>query len=191
VIRRAGEKALAAGMRTKQCLDVLRETRARLGPEVPLIPMTYASILEAYGWERFAADARAAGGTSLIVADLPAGDRPELKRVQLVAPTSSPERLERAARETDGWLYLVTVTGTTGPREGVSPALAGLVERARTAAPTTPLYAGFGISTPEQARAASDLADGIVVGTRAVEVAEEGPAALRDYVTSLRVALDG
>jgi tryptophan synthase alpha chain len=178
-------------MRTKQCLDVLRETRARLGHDVPLIPMTYASILEAYGWERFAADARAAGGTSLIVADLPAGDRPELKRVQLVAPTSSPERLERAARETDGWLYLVTVTGTTGPREGVSPALAGLVERARTAAPTTPLYAGFGISTPEQARAASHLADGIVVGTRAVEVAEEGPAALRDYVTSLRVALDG
>jgi tryptophan synthase alpha chain len=190
VVRRAGERALAAGMRTKQCLEVLRETRGRLGDAVPLIPMTYASILEAYGWERFAADARDAGATSVIVADLPAGERAELKRVQLVAPTSTDERIGKAARETDGWLYLVTVTGTTGARDGVSPALAGLVERARAAAPDVPLYAGFGISTPQQARAAADLADGVVVGTRAVEVAEQGPAALRDYVRSLRDALD-
>src|SRR5262245_56317836 len=63
VIRRAGERALAQGMRTAACLDVLRETRARI--DVPLIPMTYASILEAYGWERFAADARDAGATSV------------------------------------------------------------------------------------------------------------------------------
>jgi tryptophan synthase alpha chain len=189
VIRRAGERALAAGMRTAACLDVLRETRARLGRDVPLIPMTYASLLEAYGWERFAADAHAAGATSLIVADLPAGDRPELKRVQLVAPTSTDARLRVAAEQTDGWLYLVTVTGTTGARDGVSPALAGLVERARAVA-DVPLYAGFGISTPEHARAAAELADGIVVGSRAVEVAEHGPAALRDYVASLREALD-
>ena len=69
------------------------------------------------------------------------------------------------------------------------PALAGLVERAR-AHTGLPLYAGFGISTPEHARAAAELADGIVVGSRAVEVAEEGPAALRDYVASLRAAID-
>jgi tryptophan synthase alpha chain len=190
VIRRAGERALAAGMRTQRCLEVLRETRERLGPDVPLIPMTYASLLEAYGWARFADDARAVGATSVIVADLPAGERPELKRVQLVAPTSTDERIGRAARETEGWLYLVTVTGITGARDDVSPALAGLVERTRAAAPYVPLYAGFGISTPKQARAAADLADGIVVGTRAVEVADEGPAALRDYVRSLRDALD-
>src|SRR4051794_27080335 len=73
VVRRAGERALAQGMRTAACLDVLRESRARI--DVPLIPMTYASILEAYGWERFAADARDAGATSLIVADLPAVPR--------------------------------------------------------------------------------------------------------------------
>src|SRR6478672_10137692 len=129
VIRRAGEKALAAGMRTAACLDVLRETRARV--DVPLIPMTYASILEAYGWNRFAADARDAGATSIIVADLPAGERPELHRVQLVAPTSTDERLRVAAAQTDGWLYLVTLTGTTGARSELSPALARLVERAR------------------------------------------------------------
>ena len=87
--------------------------------------MTYSSLLEAYGWERFAADAQSAGATSLIIADLPAEEKPELRRVQLVAPTSTDERLRLAADRTDGWLYLVTVTGTTGARDGLSNALAG------------------------------------------------------------------
>ncbi len=188
VIRRAAERALAEGMRTGACLEVLAETRARL-PETPLVPMTYASLLEAYGWERFAADARAAGAASLIVADLPAGERPELRRVQLVAPTSTDERVRLAAEQTDGWLYLVTLAGTTGARETLSLALAGLVERARRAT-RLPLYAGFGISTPEQARAAAELADGIVVGTAALVAAEGGPQKLARYVASLRSALD-
>ncbi len=187
VIRKAAERALAAGMRTAACLECLAAVRERV--EVPLVPMTYASLLEAYGYERFAADAEAAGAASLIVADLPAGDRPELRRVQLVAPTSTDDRLRLAAEHTDGWLYLVTLTGTTGARDSLSPDLAGLVSRAR-AVTDLPLYAGFGIATPEHARAASELADGIVVGSRAVEVAEEGPRALRDYVTTLRTAID-
>ena len=95
VIRRAAERALARGMRTRACLDVLERARGLL-PDTPLIPMTYASLLEAYGWEHFEADARAAGATSLIVADLPAGERPELRRVQLVAPTSTDDRLRVA-----------------------------------------------------------------------------------------------
>jgi tryptophan synthase alpha chain len=187
VIRRAAERALAQGMRTGACLECLAATRERV--ECQLVPMTYSSLLEAYGWERFAADAEAAGATSLIVADLPAGERPGLRRVQLVAPSSTEERLRLAAVETDGWLYLVTVTGITGARSDLSPALAGLVERARSAT-DLPLYAGFGISTPEHARAAAELVDGIVVGSRAVEVAEEGPAALSRYVATLRSALD-
>jgi tryptophan synthase alpha chain len=187
VIRRAGERALAAGMRTKQCLEVLAEMRARVS--VPLIPMTYSSIFDAYGWDRLEADARAAGATSFIVADLPADVRPELKRVQLVAPTSTDERLQLAATSTDGWLYLVTVTGTTGARTELAPSLAPLAERARTVT-DTPLYAGFGISTPEHARAAAELVDGIVVGSRAVEAAEAGPAELARFVSSLRGALD-
>src|SRR5437867_10267574 len=128
VIRRAAERALARGMRTRACLDCLARVRERV--DVPLVAMTYASLLEAYGWERFAADAAAAGATSLIVADLPAGERPELRRVQLVAPTSTDERLRVAAAETDGWLYLVTVTGTTAARAGASPALASPAGRA-------------------------------------------------------------
>ena len=187
VIRRAAERALAAGMRTKACLECLAETRARVS--VPLIPMTYSSLLEAYGWHRFANDAGAAGATSLIVADLPAGEREDLRRVQLVAPTSTDERIALAGEQTDGWLYLVTLTGTTGTRAELSPALAGLVERARSAT-DKPLYAGFGISTPQHAAAAAALTDGVVVGSRALEVAEEGPAALQAYVGSLRDALD-
>jgi tryptophan synthase alpha chain len=188
VIRRAGERALERGMRTRACLDVLARTRELVDGN-PLVPMTYSSILEAYGWERFATDLAAAGGTSMIVADLPAGEKPEVRRVQLVAPTSTDERIEYAGGQTDGWLYLVTLTGTTGARGDLSPALAGLVERARRLV-DVPLYAGFGISTPDHARAAAQLADGIVVGSRAVEVAEGGPAALRDYVATLRRALD-
>ncbi len=191
VIRRAAERALAQGMRTQACLECLGRARERLGPAVPLIPMTYASLLEAYGYERFTADLRAAGASSLIVADLPAGEHRELPRVQLVAPTSTDERIALAADTTDGWLYLVTLTGTTGTRDALSPALGGLVERARRLATAIPLYAGFGISTPEQAGAAAGLADGIVVGSRAVEVAEKGPGALREYVASLREVLDG
>jgi tryptophan synthase alpha chain len=190
VIRLAGERALARGMRTRECLECLAEVRRRVGPGTPLIPMTYASILEAYGYGRFWEDARAAGATSLIVADLPLEAHPELPRVQLVAPTTPEERIRLAAERTDGWLYLVSLTGTTGAREAVSAQLAGLVQRAR-AATNVPLLAGFGIATPEQATEAAALADGIVVGSRALQVAEEGgPDALREYVSSLRAALD-
>ncbi len=187
VIRRAGERALAAGMRTARCLEMLAETRTLV--DVPLIPMTYSSIFDAYGWERLENDARAAGATSLIVADLPSDVRPELRRVHLVAPTSTDERLRLAATSTDGWLYLVTVTGTTGARADLAPTLAPLAERAR-AVTGVPLYAGFGISTAEHARAAGALVDGVVVGSRAVEAAESGPAELAGLVEALRGGLD-
>ena len=189
VIQRASERALGRGMRTARCLACLAETRALLN-DTPIVPMTYAALLEAYGWERFAADAHSSGASSLIVSDVPAGQRPELRRVHLVAPTSTDERLRLAASTTDGWLYLVTLTGTTGARAELSSALEELVERTRRVADGVPLYAGFGISTPDQAAGAAALADGVVVGSRAVQVAEDGPQALAAYVASLRAALD-
>jgi tryptophan synthase alpha chain len=188
VIRRASERALARGMRTRACLDVLAETRELL-PATPLVPMTYAAILEAYGYERFEADARERGASSFILVDLPVEQQPALRRIQLVAPTSTEQRIRAAAEATDGWLYLVSVTGTTGTRAELSPALPPLVERVR-ALTDVPVYAGFGISSPEVARAAGELADGVVVGSRAVQVAEDGPDALRSLVASLRTALD-
>jgi tryptophan synthase alpha chain len=185
-IRLASERALARGMRTKECLECITAVRDRV--DVPLVTMTYAAILEAYGYERFVADSRAAGATSAIVVDLPVEEHPDVPRIQLVAPTSTDERIATCAASTDGWLYLVSLTGTTGARDDVSPALAGLVERTR-ALTDKPLYAGFGISTPAHAAAVAGLADGVVVGSRAVQVAEDGPAALRDYVRSLRAAI--
>lgn len=187
VIRRAASRALAGGMDTAACLACLAEVRARVA--VALVPMTYASILEAYGYERFVHDARAAGAKGLIVADLPVDAVPELRRIQLVAPTTPTERIRLAAERTDGWLYLVAVTGTTGPRDEVSPRLADLARRARHVT-DVPLVAGFGISTPEQAARAAELVDGVVVGSRAIEVAEDsGPEGLRRFVASLRRAL--
>jgi tryptophan synthase alpha chain len=186
-IQRASERALARGMRTAECLECIAQTRDRV--EVPLVPMTYAAILEAFGYSRFVAETREAGATSAIIVDLPVEEHPEVPRIQLVAPTSTDERIALCAGSTDGWLYLVSVTGTTGAREEVSPALAGLVERTR-ALTGVPLYSGFGISTPAHAAAVAALADGVIVGSRAVQVAEEGPAALRDYVRSLRDAID-
>ena len=187
VVRRAGERALAAGMRTVRCLECLAETRALV--DVPLVPMTYSSLLDAYGYERFEREATEAGATSLIVADLPADVRPELRRVHLVAPTSTDERLRLAAASTDGWLYLITVTGTTGARDELAPTLGPLAARAR-AVTNAPLYAGFGIATPEHARDAAELVDGVVVGSRAVQAAEGGADELHAFVRSLREALD-
>jgi tryptophan synthase alpha chain len=189
VIRLAGERALAKGMRTRRCLECLAEVRARV--DVPLIPMTYASLLEAYGYERFWNDSKAAGATSLIVADLPVDDpsAASIPRVHLVAPTTPAERIRFAAERTDGWLYLVSVTGTTGARAGPSSQLPDLVARARSVT-DVPLLAGFGISTPEAAAEAGALADGVVVGSRAVELAEKGPKPLAAFVASLRAALD-
>ena len=189
VIQRASERALGRGMRTARCFACLEETRGRVG-EAPIVPMTYAALLEAYGWERFATEAVARGATSLIVSDVPAWVRPDLRRIHLVAPTSTDERLRLAAETTDGWLYLVTLTGTTGAREALSSSLGALAGRARAIADGIPLYAGFGISTPEHAAAAAALVDGVIVGSRAVQVAEEGPAALGAYVATLRSALD-
>ena len=187
VIRRAGERALAQGMRTAACLDCLAATRRRLG--VPLIPMTYASLLEAYGYERFAAAAIDAGATSLIVADLPVDAEP----AHSPCPAGRPDldrRADRARSRTDGRLALPGHRHRHDRRpNGGLPALRGLVERARSLT-DLPLYAGFGISTPADAAAAAEVADGIVVGSRAVEVATDGPAALRDYVSTLREAVD-
>ncbi|CAB4699203.1 MAG: tryptophan synthase subunit alpha [Actinobacteria bacterium] len=186
-IRLASERALSRGMRTAECLQVIADVRSRV--DVPLVPMTYAAILEAWGYDRFVADAQAAGATSSIIVDLPVEEHQEVKRIQLVAPTSTDARIEICSANTDGWLYLVSLTGTTGARSEVSPALAGLVDRVR-AKTEKPLYAGFGISTPEHAATVARLADGVVVGSRAVQVAEDGPDALRDYVRSLRTAID-
>ena len=186
-IQRASERALSRGMRTAECLECIAETRARV--DVPLVPMTYAAILEAYGYERFVTDSREAGATSAIIVDLPVEEHHDVPRIQLVAPTSTDERIELCAANTDGWLYLVSLTGTTGARAEVSPALAGLVERTR-ALTDVPLYAGFGISTrpmPPRSPRSPTASSSARAPSRSPR---KGPAALRDYVRTLREAID-
>ena len=152
--------------------------------------MTYSSLLEAYGCERFAADARAAGATSMIVVDLPVEEQPEVRRVQLVAPTSTDERIALAARA-DRRLALPRHAHRHDRRaRASSPPRSPASSSARAPSPTcrsTPASASRRRSTRAPRR---ELADGVVVGSRAVQVAEEGPAALRDYVASVRAAID-
>ena len=158
-------------MRTDACLECLAETRRRVG--VPLIPMTYASLFETRGWERLAGEMRDAGATSMIVVDLPAGDRPELRRVQLVAPP----RPTSGSRSPPSTRTAGCTSSPSPARRARARALAASSRRscgAARAVTDVPLYAGFGISTPEDARAAAELADGVVVGTAAVAAAEEG-----------------
>ena len=126
--------------------------------------MTYAAILEAYGYERFVADSREAGATSAIIVDLPVEEHHDVPRIQLVAPTSTDERIELCAANTDGWMYLVSLTGTTGARTEVSPALAGLVERTRALTESRSMPVSASPPRPMRPRSPA-LADGVVVGS--------------------------
>lgn len=195
-VQRAGQRALANGMTTPRALGLIAEVRARVA--VPLVPMTYASPVMAYGERRFCADAAAAGATGLIVPDVPADEADELAAacaehgldmVPLLAPTSADDRIALACGRAGGFVYLVSVAGTTGAREQASDRVAGLIERVRPRTPL-PLLVGFGISTPDHARAMLEAgADGVVIGSRAIEVAEEGGAdALEAFVAGIAEA---
>jgi tryptophan synthase alpha chain len=196
-IQRAAQAALAAGMTPPRSLEVLAATRARLGDAVPLIPMTYAAIVERYGVARFCADASAAGATGLIVADVPPDDGDELQAasaangidlVQLVSLTSGERRLELACRTSRGFIYVVSAIGTTGAREELDvERLRGLLARVRAHAGALPLLCGFGVSRASQVR---DLraagADGVAVGSAAIAALESGGVAgLGELVGSL------
>ena len=155
-----------------------------------LVPMTYAAILEAYGYERFVTDSREAGATSAIVVDLPVEEHHDVPRIQLVAPTSTDERIALCAANTDGWLYLVSLTGTTGARAEVSPALAGLVERTR-APHGRPALRRLRHLDPEPMPPLSPSSRTASSSARAPSRSpRKGPDALRDYVGTLRAAID-
>jgi tryptophan synthase alpha chain len=196
-VQRAAQRSLAGGMTVRRAIEVVRAVRRQVA--VPLIPMTYAGPVLAYGEGRFCADAAAAGADGLIVPDVPvdeadillAGCREHgLDLIPLLAPTSPDERIELACRTAGGFVYLVSVAGTTGARSTLGPQVAELVPRVRRHT-KLPLLVGFGISTPEHAAAALAAgADGVIVGSRAIETTEAGGAdALRGFVASLAAAM--
>ena len=180
VIHAAGTAALKAGATLDRVLEVAGEL-ARDG--APVVLMCYSNMIMARGLERFADRLAAAGASGLIVPDLPleeAGDALRvcdergLALVPLAAPTTPDERLERIGGRARGFLYAVSLVGTTGERTAVAEALPAFVDRvgART---DVPIAVGFGIGTPAQATAAADAgADGVIIGSRLVRAAREG-----------------
>jgi tryptophan synthase alpha chain len=197
VIQAAGTRALAAGATVAAVIALAGALAERL----PVVLMCYANLVMARGVERFAADLAAAGASGLIVPDLPfeeaadtraACDAEGLALVPLVAPTTPEERLGAIGARARGFLYTVSVTGTTGERAGLSDAFAGVVARAK-AHSSVPVALGFGIATPEHAAQAADAgADGVIVGSRLVRAAGEAadPAgAVREVVSEMAEAL--
>jgi tryptophan synthase alpha chain len=197
VIHAAATDALRAGV----CLDDVLELARMLADRLPVVVMCYANPIFARGLERFA-DALAAGGASgLIVPDLPHEEAPEVLEacdrrgialVPLVAPTTPEARLARIGERARGFLYTVSLTGTTGERAGLAEGLGAVIARAK-AHTSVPVAVGFGIATPAQATAAASAgADGVIVGSRLVRAAREAadPAeAVRDLVLALGRAL--
>jgi len=196
VIHAAGTHALAGGVTVDQVLGVCAAAADRL----PVLLMVYANAVLAHGSEAFVARAADAGAAGLIVPDLPHDEADEIRAacdarglalVPLVAPSTSPERLQAIGADARGFVYTVSLTGTTGERSALPPELPGLVERVRAAAGRTPVAVGFGIASSEQARAVAELADGVIVGSRVVRAAGEGGApAVREVVHSLARALE-
>jgi len=194
VIHAAATAALERGATPHGVLRVCE----RLAAEVPVVLMVYVNVVLTAGAEAFALRAAAAGASGLIVPDLPhdeagdvraACDAEGLALVPLVAPTTTPERVAEIGREARGFVYTVSLTGTTGERAELPPGLVDTVARVKGAT-EVPVAVGFGISTAEQARAVAELADGVIVGTRLVRAAGEGgPAAVGALVGELAEAL--
>jgi tryptophan synthase alpha chain len=200
-IQAAGQAALDAGMTPRRCLDALAATREAIGPEIPLVPMTYAAIVERYGVERFCRDAGEAGATGLIVADIPPEEAEELSAassahgidlVQLVSLTSRDERIVLAAGASHGFIYVVSAIGTTGARDELDvERLRTLLARVRAQAGSLPLLCGFGVSSGAHVKALREAgADGVIVGSAAIDAVNRGGAPeLERFVASLAAGL--
>jgi tryptophan synthase alpha chain len=181
VLQRAAARALAGGT----TLQTVFETARRIRAETPmaLVLFSYVNPLLRFGVERAAAAARQAGFDGALLTDVPPEESaiaiPRLRAagldtILLVSPTSPARRMRDAARLSSGFLYVVSRPGTTGARDRLPSDLPTTVRRARAAAGALPVAIGFGISTPDAARAAARLADGVVVGSALVRAAEVG-----------------
>ncbi len=182
VIQAATQRALAGGTHVT---DVLRTVEAVAGAGVPTLVMTYWNPVNHYGVTAFARDLAAAGGAGLITPDLPpeeaagwleAAQSCDLDRVFLVAPSSSDERIARITADCRGFVYAASLMGTTGAREAVSGAAAGLVARVR-AVTSLPVAVGLGVRDGRQAAEVASFADGVIVGSAFVQRLLDAPDA--------------
>jgi tryptophan synthase alpha chain len=201
VIQRATQRALAAGVTLPRVLELVREMRGEVA--VPLVFLTYYNPILAFGLKAFCRTAVEAGIDGVIVADLPPEEADPLRAeagpagldvIHLVAPTSPPERMRMIARASQGFIYMVSLTGVTGERSALAPELAQQLRTLR-AITTKPICVGFGISTPEQAAQVGHAADGVIVGSAIVRLVERHGASgellprVGDFIASLKSAL--
>jgi tryptophan synthase alpha chain len=194
VIHAAGTRALADGVTPDDVLSVCEAAASRL----PVVLMVYANVILNGGLDVYARRAEAAGAAGLIVPDLPHEESAELRAacdahglalVPLVAPNTPGSRLVEIGADARGFVYAVSLTGTTGERSELPPELEDMVRRVR-ASTAAPVAVGFGISTSAHARAVANLADGVIVGSRVVRAAGEGGArGVEALVSELAAAL--
>jgi tryptophan synthase alpha chain len=201
-IHAAATAAIEAGTTFATALEVGRA----VGERVPVVMMVYANMVLAHGGAgEFAALLRASSISGAIVPDLPLGESEEvaaalaaegLAFVPLVAPTTTPERRRAIAGTAEGFIYLVSTTGTTGERAAVPTHLAELAAATKADAGEVPVAVGFGISTPEQAGEVGRIADGVIIGSRLVRAAGEAGSAeaaadaVGEFLAETRVSLD-
>jgi len=194
-IQAAGQRALASGVNLKQILALA--ARLRRSFKTPMILFSYANPLFRYGYNALCRDAARAGLDGLLVVDLPFEESAELRApmkrhgllfIQLIAPTTSPERARRLLAEADGFVYYILVKGVTGARKRLVVNTKKNIARLRTCT-DLPIAAGFGISDGAQARAAARHADAVVVGSALVEAARKGRLAA--LVRELAAAIHG
>jgi len=196
-IQKASFCALKNGITPKLCLEVAQKLSRQI--EIPLVFMTYFNPVLNYGLDEFGVACARSGIDGLIIPDLPPDEASELEDVTrrynldliyLLAPSSSDERIRLVADRARGFIYLVSITGVTGTRVNLPPELNSFITRVRKVA-KQPLCVGFGISTSAQARQVAETADGVIVGSRIIQLMEtEGLAAVGNFANKLRRALD-
>ena len=195
-IQRTTQRALEQGMTVPRVLALIREAAL----DVPVIVMTYLNPVLAYGVERFARDAAAAGVAGVLLTDLPAGADPGVEKavtssalalIRLVAPTTDDTRLKAALNHATGFVYLISRLGVTGARANVPADLESNVRRIR-AVTRLPVAVGFGIGTPAQAADAARFADGVVVGSALMDaLAQGGVTVMERLARALAAAVHG
>jgi tryptophan synthase alpha chain len=199
VIQAASYRALLNGVTPAMCIAVASKLRSEIN--LPLVFMGYYNPILSYGVQRFCRDSAAAGIDGLIVPDLPPDESGDLYAaamgsgldlVYLLAPTSTADRIALVAQKSHGFIYLASVAGITGAREGVPEYLPKFIERVRRQA-GQPLAVGFGVSSPQQAGSIAGLADGVIIGSRLLTLIDEDHslAKLEAFVVGVRRAIDG
>jgi tryptophan synthase alpha chain len=197
-IQRASFHALQNGVTPQLCLDLASELKHKVS--TPLVFMTYSNPVFHYGLKEFCRACTRSGVDGLIIPDLPPEEATDLEAatrthdldlIYLLAPTSTEERIRLVAEKSRGFIYLVSVTGVTGARDKLPKDLAAFVARVRELA-SQPLCVGFGISTPQQARQVARIADGVIVGSRIIQLmeVEDNLLSVNNFIRDLRVALD-